>query len=293
MALNNLCERLDVVTPRKPLKEIERSLQTTYRKEIWAKFIRAIKTYNLIEENDCIAVAISGGKDSIILAKLMMQLQKYSDIPFTVKYISMNPGFKMDNLKQMEENCRYLEIPVVIKESDVFKVAERLASDNPCYMCARMRRGFLYKLAQDEGCNKLALGHHFDDVIETTLLNIFYGSQYKTMVPKIKAENFENMELIRPLVLIKEADIIRFTKSSGIQTMNCGCTVAAKRFGSKRAVVKKLIEDLKKDNPNVDYSIFKSATNINLNQVYGYQLDEKIVEFNDIYEGRRKDVQDV
>lgn len=293
MALNNLCERLDVVTPRKPLKEIERSLQTTYRKEIWAKFIRAIKTYNLIEENDCIAVAISGGKDSIILAKLMMQLQKYSDIPFTVKYISMNPGFKMDNLKQMEENCRYLEIPVVIKESDVFKVAERLASDNPCYMCARMRRGFLYKLAQDEGCNKLALGHHFDDVIETTLLNIFYGSQYKTMVPKIKAENFENMELIRPLVLIKEADIIRFTKSSGIQTMNCGCTVAAKRFGSKRAVVKKLIEDLKKDNPNVDYSIFKSATNINLNQVYGYQLDEKIVEFNDIYEGRRKDVHDV
>lgn len=290
MSSVNLCERLEVVTPRKPLKEIERSLQTTYRKEIWAKFIRAIKTYNLIEENDCIAVAISGGKDSIILAKLMMQLQKYSDIPFTVKYISMNPGFNSANLKQMEENCRYLEIPVVIKESDVFKVAEKLAGDNPCYMCARMRRGFLYKLAQDEGCNKLALGHHFDDVIETTLLNIFYGSQYKTMVPKVKAENFENMELIRPLILIKETDIIRFTKSSGIQTMNCGCTVAAKRFGSKRAVIKKLIEDLKKDNPNVDYSIFKSATNVNLNQVYGYQFDDKIVEFNDIYEGRIEDV---
>ncbi len=267
----------------KSLDLIEKSIQKTYRKEIWAKFIKAIKNYELIKANDKIAVAVSGGKDSLLLAKLFMQLQKISDIPFEVIYIVMDPGFNQDNLKCLKENCKHLNIPIKIKNSDIFKVAEKIAGDNPCYMCARMRRGFLYNFAQEQGCNKLALGHHFDDVIETTLLNIFYGAQFKTMVPKVKSENFKNMELIRPLVLIKEKDIIRFIKNAGINTMDCGCTITAKAYGNKRQLIKEIITKIKKDNPYADQAIFKAATNINLNQVYGYEFNKIRTDFNKIF----------
>jgi len=273
---------------RKSLIDIERSIQTTYRKTIWAKFIKAIKTYNLVEEGDVIGLAISGGKDSLLLAKLFQLLHKYSEVSFELRFISMNPGFNKANLDQLKTNCALLEIPVKIKDSNVFHVANKLAGENPCYLCARMRRGFLYNFAKEEGCNKLALGHHFDDVVETTMLNIFYGSQFKTMVPKIKAENFLNMELIRPLVLIKESDIIRFTNNAGLKTMACGCDIASRELGSKRAVMKQMLKELKKENPNVDHSIFTSATNVNLNQVYGYEIDGERISFNEIYRREKK-----
>lgn len=273
---------------KKPLEDIERSLQKTYRKTIWAKFIKAIKEYVLIEAGDKIAVAVSGGKDSLLLAKLFQQLHRFSEIPFELEFISMDPGFNKENLENLKLNCELLNIPIKIKKSDVFYVSNKLSSENPCYMCARMRRGFLYNFAKEEGCNKLALGHHFDDVVETTLLNIFYGSQFKTMVPKIEAENFSNMELIRPLVLIKESDIIRFTNNAGLKTMSCGCEVARLELGSKRKEMKKLLKEMEKNNPNVSLSIFNSATNVNLNQVYGYEIDNKKVSFNEIYNRREK-----
>ncbi|MGI6360111.1 MAG: tRNA lysidine(34) synthetase [Acholeplasmatales bacterium] len=273
---------------KKPLEDIERSLQKTYRKTIWAKFIKAIKTYELIEEGDKIAVAVSGGKDSLLLAKLFQQLHRFSEISFEVVYISMDPGFNKENLENLELNCELLNIPIKIRKSDVFYVSNKLSSENPCYMCARMRRGFLYNFAKEEGCNKLALGHHFDDVVETTLLNIFYGSQFKTMVPKIEAENFPNMELIRPLVLIKESDIIRFTNNAGLKTMSCGCEVTKLELGSKRKEMKNLLKEMEKNNPNVSLSIFNSATNVNLNQIYGYEIDDKKISFNEIYKRREK-----
>ncbi len=273
---------------KKPLEDIERSLQKTYRKTIWAKFIKAVKEYELIEAGDKIAVAISGGKDSLLLAKLFQQLHRFSEVPFSLEFISMDPGFNKENLENLELNCKLLNIPVKIRKSNVFHVANKLSSDNPCYMCARMRRGFLYNFAKEEGCNKLALGHHFDDVVETTLLNIFYGSQFKTMVPKIEAENFPNMELIRPLVLIKESDIIRFTNNAGLKTMSCGCDVARLELGSKRKEMKNLLKEMEKNNPNVSMSIFNSATNVNLNQVYGYEIDGKRISFNEIYRREKK-----
>ncbi len=266
------------------VSDIERSIIKTYKKDIWVPFIKAVKEFNLIEAGDKIAVAISGGKDSLLLTKCLQHFQKISDVPFELEFISMDPGFNKENLDQLIFNCKILDIPIEIKKSDIFKVTEKIAGENPCYMCARMRRGFLYHFAQEKGCNKLALGHHFDDVIETTLLNIFYGAQFKTMVPKVLSENFENMTLIRPLVFIKERDIVRFSNNIKLNTMDCGCTVAAKTFGSKRAEMKELIQTLKKNNPNVEQSIFKSAKNINLTQVYGYVQHKQKKDFNMIFD---------
>lgn len=264
--------------------DLQRTLITTYRKDIWAPFIRAIQEYKLIEENDKIAVAISGGKDSLLLAKLFQYLQSISDFPFELEFISMDPGFNKETLQQLKDNCQLLDIPVQIEKSDVFFVADKISKSTPCYMCARMRRGFLYNSAKQKGCNKLALGHHFDDVVETTLLNVFYGSQYKTMVPKIKAENFEGMTLIRPLVLIKEKDIIRFANYTKISTIGCGCTLTNKDLGTKRSEIKDLIKQLEKNNSNVKQSIFKSATNVNISQVYGYSDNGTKLNFNEIYD---------
>jgi tRNA 2-thiocytidine biosynthesis protein TtcA len=187
----------------------------------------------LVSPNDKIAVAISGGKDSLLLAKLFQELKRHNKIPFELVFIAMDPGFADINKNQLIENCKHLNIPVEIFETNIFYVAEKIANEHPCYLCARMRRGHLYKAAQDRGCNKLALGHHFDDVIETTLLNVFYGAEFKTMVPKIESTNFEQIELIRPLVHVREKDIIRFIKNAGIQAMNCGCTVVAKKHHQK------------------------------------------------------------
>jgi tRNA(Ile)-lysidine synthase TilS/MesJ len=252
------------------VKEIERALIRKYRSKLYCPFIKAILEYELVKPNDVIAVCISGGKDSFVLAKLFQELQKHSNIPFSVKYIVMNPGFNQENLDTLISNSKKLDIPILIKNSNVFEVAQRMDKDRPCYLCARMRRGFLYKFAQEQGCNKIALGHHFNDVIETILLNILYNGTYKTMIPKLKAQNFPNMELIRPLVYVEEKNIINYMKYIDIQAMNCGCKVASNELPSKRKYVKKLISELRKDFKNVDMNIYRSAENINLNRSLGW-----------------------
>ena len=282
------CQTIIVENPKAPLVDIEKSLITTYKKDIFRPFVKTINEYNLVEPGDKIAVGISGGKDSLILAKLFQELKRHNKIPFEVVFLSMDPGFRDVNRELLENNCKYLNIPLEIRHSEIFKVVGKIAKENPCYMCARMRRGFLYNAAKELGCNKLALGHHFDDVIETTLLNMFYGGQFKTMVPKIKADNFEDIELIRPMMLIKEKDIIRWIKKSGIQSMNCGCTVVAEKTSSKRREIKELIEDLRKINPDIDQSIYTSATNVNIDAILGYVKNNEKIHFNKIYEEREK-----
>lgn len=266
-----------------PLAQIEQSIQKKYRKYIWSPFIKAIKDYQLIEEGDVIAIAISGGKDSLLMAKLFQMLHRHSKINFTPVFISMDPGFNEVNKKNLMDNCKHLDLPVHFFDSDIFEVAGRISGDYPCYMCARMRRGFLYARAQELGCNKLALGHHFDDVIETTLLNVLYAGNFKTMLPKLHASNFEGLELIRPLYYVREESIKSFTISNGIPAMNCGCSVAAGETSSKRREVKELIATLKQTNPLVDKSIFKAAQNVNVDVVLGYQMNNQKYSFLDHY----------
>ncbi len=257
------------------LKDIERSIIKTYRKSIWIPFIKAVNEFKLIEDNDVIAVCISGGKDSLLLAKLFQELKKHGKKNFDVKFISMDPGFNEENRSNLEKNCEYLNIPVTIKNSDIFSVAEKIAGENPCYMCARMRRGFLYSFAQELGCSKIALGHHFDDVIETVMLNMFYSGNYKTMLPKLKSENFEGLQLIRPLYHVREKDIIRYTKNTNINVMNCGCTVTISKDGSKRKETKQIIAKIKEIVPDVDKSILRSTYNVHVDSVIGYKLKDK------------------
>lgn len=276
------------ITKIKSIHEVEKSIIKTYRKDIYRSFVKAIDDFNLIEPNDKIAIAISGGKDSLLLAKLFQEIKRHNKIPFELEYIVMDPGFSRNNINLLIENAKMLEIPIKIKKSNNFEILEKIAKDNPCYLCARMRRGFLYEFAQELGCNKLALGHHFDDVIETTLLNMFYNGTFKTMVPKIKAENFSNMELIRPLVYIKEKDIIRWSKYNNITTMNCGCQVQANKLSSKRREIKELVERLKKENPIIDQMIFTSATNVYIDQIYSYKHKDQVVDFNKIYEKNKE-----
>lgn len=284
------CEVITVTTPRLPLDEIEKSLIKTYKKDIFRPFVQAINEYELIQPGDKIAVGISGGKDSLILAKLFQELKRHNKIPFELVFLSMDPGFRDVNRELLESNANYLNIPLTVRNSEVFSVVGKIAKENPCYMCARMRRGFLYNAAKELGCNKLALGHHFDDVIETTMMSIFYNGSFQTMVPKIQAENFEGIELIRPMMFVKEKDIIRWLKHSGIQSMNCGCTVVAEKTSSKRREIKQMIEMMKKDNPNVDDHIFNAATNVNLEMILGYTKDSEKTHFNQMYKERNKKV---
>ncbi|OLS01490.1 tRNA 2-thiocytidine biosynthesis protein TtcA [Tissierella creatinophila DSM 6911] len=279
-----VCEEIIPFNDKKPLEIIERSIIKTYRKHIWAKFIKAIKEYELIKDGDKIAVAISGGKDSLLLAKLFQELYKYGNRNFELEFIAMDPGYHKEIRKLLEENCDYLGIPVKIYDADVFQVANKIAGDYPCYMCARMRRGSLYAKAQELGCNKLALGHHFNDVIETTMLNVLCAANFKTMMPKLKAENFENMELIRPLYLIEEDYIKRFIQNSGIMPLNCACMVAAKKIGNKRYEIKALIENLKKNFKNVDISIFRAAGNVSMDGILGFEKDGEKHSFLDFYD---------
>ncbi len=265
------------------LKDIERAIIKTYRKSIWVPFIRAINEFELIKDGDVIGVCISGGKDSLLLAKLFQELKKHGKKNFDVKFISMDPGFDEENRKSLEANCKYLDIPVIIKESNVFKVAEKISGENPCYMCARMRRGFLYSFAKEIGCNKIALGHHFDDVIETVMLNMLYSGNYKTMLPKLKSANFEGLELIRPLYHVKEKDIIKYTMFTKLPVMKCGCTVAAGRTSSKRAETKKIIAKIKELVPEVDKSIMKSTYNVQVDSVIGYKMNDEKHSFLDEY----------
>lgn len=277
----------NVILPQgelKPLNEIERSLITKYRKDIWSKFIKAIKDYKLVEDGDKVAVAMSGGKDSLIMAKLFQEMQKHGPIKIDLEFIVMDPGYH-ENIKELLiSNCKYLDIPIRIFESYIFDVVDRIAKDYPCYMCAKMRRGALYNKAQELGCNKLALGHHFNDVIETTMLNITYTGSFKTMLPKLKSSNFKGLELIRPLYYIEERDIISFTQNSGIQALNCACMVAAKKIGNKRYEIRALIEELKGRFEDFDKKLFKAADNVNIEAILGWQKGGKKYSYLDFYD---------
>jgi tRNA(Ile)-lysidine synthase TilS/MesJ len=278
------CDILVPFNERKPLKDIERSITTTYKKKIWSKFVKAIKEYKLVEEGDKIAVAISGGKDSLIMAKLFQELKKHNQVNFELEFIAMDPGYH-ENIKELLiDNCNYLQIPVQIYSSGIFNVIDEIAQDYPCYMCARMRRGSLYNKAQELGCNKLALGHHFNDAIETTMLNILYGGNFKTMLPKLKATNFEGMELIRPLYYVEETYIQSFTQNSGIWPLNCACMVAAKKIGNKRYEIKDMLNELKKNFPDVEKSIFKAAQNVNMDGILGWEKKGEKHSYLDFYD---------
>ena len=262
-------------------KQFERDVIKKYRGKLWTQFIKGIKKYNMIQEGDKVAVAMSGGKDSLLLAKLFQELKKHPLVDFEIEFISMDPGFNEENLKIHFENAEKLGIPLNIARSDIFNIVENIAKDYPCYMCARMRRGFLYNLAKEKGCNKLALGHHFDDVIETTMMNILYAGTFKTMLPKVKSKNFEGLELIRPMYLVKEEDIIKIMKSNGIVTMDCGCEINACSTSSKRYQTKLLIKDLVKQSPDIDKNIFRAAENVQLDSIYRYVKDGKEHTFYD------------
>jgi tRNA(Ile)-lysidine synthase TilS/MesJ len=277
------CEILIPFNERKPLEEIERSIVKKYRKHIWTKFVRAIKDYSLISEGDKVAVAISGGKDSLLMAKLFQELQKHGQMNFDLEFIAMDPGYHKNIKELLIDNCNYLNVPVTVFESGIFEIADKMAKDYPCYLCARMRRGALYSKAKELGCNKLALGHHYNDVIETTMLNILYAGNFKTMLPKLKATNFEDIELIRPMYYIEESYIQKFTQSSGIWPLNCACMVSAKKIGNKRYEIKDMIKELKKTFNDVDKSIFKAAQNVNMDAILGWQKDGEKYSFLDVY----------
>ncbi len=260
--------------------EIERSIVKKFRKPIWNKFIAAIKEYNLIEKNDCIAVCISGGKDSMLMAKCLERLQGYSEIPFTVKYIVLNSGYNEKNLELIKKNCQILNISPQIFEANIFNYVKSQGG-SPCYLCARMRRGNLYKFAQSLGCNKIALGHHFDDAIETTFMSMLYSAEIKTMMPKLHSTNFENMQLIRPLYMVREKDIISWQKYNNLEFIGCACPLSEEYQNknnektSKRQEIKELIAKLEADNDKVPINIFMSVHNVNLDTIIGYRRGDK------------------
>ena len=249
------------------LKDIERSIIKTYKSKIFGRFLKGIKEYNLVSNGDKIAVCISGGKDSFLLAKCMQELQKHSKYQFDLEFIVMNPGYKKENLDKIKSNLKKLNINATIFDSNIF---EQIKDTNSiCYLCARKRRGALYAKAKELGCNKIALGHHFDDVIETILLNIIYAGEYKTMMPKLKSTNFEGMELIRPLYYVKEKDIISWKNHCSLEFLDCACTVTEKQIG-KRKEIKELISNLKQNDKNIDIHILRSSENINIDATLGY-----------------------
>ena len=250
--------------------EIERSIITKYRKKIWANFIKAIKEFELVNDGDVIAVCISGGKDSMLLAKCMQELKKHKKINFELKFIIMDPGYNEETLVKINDNLKILNIEALIFKTEIFKIADSIDTKSPCYMCARMRRGNLYNKAQELGCNKIALGHHFDDVIETILLNMIYNGEFSSMMPKLHSDNFLGMELIRPLYYINESDIISWAKYNNLSFIDCACSVTKKNIG-KRKEIKKLVKDLKDIYPEAHKCILSSTRNVNLNTLLGYK----------------------
>ena len=264
---------------------VERSVVKKYRKSIWNPFIAAVKRYELISEGDHIAVCISGGKDSMLLAVLMRLLQRISDVPFSVTYLVMDPGYNEINRRRIEENAAILNIPINVFESDIFSVADSVEK-SPCYLCARMRRGHLYAKAKELGCNKIALGHHMSDVIETTLMGMMYGSQLQGMMPRIKSTNFPGMELIRPMYCILEEDIISWKNYNELSFIQCACRFTEKMSEtgdgvgeSKRQEIKMLISELKKTNPDVEHNLFKSIHNVNVDTFVEYKLKGEVHSF--------------
>ncbi len=266
------------------IEEMERALIKRYRTKLYTPFCKAIGDYDLIQPNDKIAVCISGGKDSLTMAKLFQELKRHGKIPFEVKYLVMNPGYNEENLNSLIENAKKMGIPIKIKESNVFKVSNLLGEGHPCYLCAKMRRGFLYDFAKEEGCNKIALGHHFNDVIETTLLNVFYAGTFKTMVPKLKSTNHPGMELIRPMVYVEENNIKNYIDYCEIKAMGCGCSVASGEIPSKRREVKEFIAKMKKEFKDFDKSVFSAGENVNLNCVTGWYFKDKRHSFLEYYD---------
>ena len=265
---------------------IERSIITTYRKTIWNPFIGGLKTYQMIESGDRIAVCISGGKDSMLLAKCLQELQRHgSEVPFALEFVVMDPGYRPENRRQIEENARLLRLPIHIYESPIFRIVEQQQTGSPCYLCARMRRGYLYKYARELGCNKIALGHHYDDVIETILMSMLYGAEMRTMMPKLRSANFPGMELIRPLYLVREKAILNWAAYNDLHFIRCACSVTdGTQSESKRAEIKALLAQLRQVNRQIDQNIFRSAENVNLETVLGYHKGDHRVSFLDAYE---------
>ena len=269
-------------------KEIERSIIKKFRKDIWSLFVKAVKEFELINDGDKIMVCISGGKDSFLLAKCIEEIKRHGKVHFDVCYVCMNPGYSEKNRKLILSNAKKLNIDLEMFESDIFDIVKDV-DRSPCYLCARMRRGCLYKHAQELGCNKIALGHHFDDVIETILLSMFYGAEVKTMMPKLHSENFEGLELIRPLYFVHEEAVKSWAKFNGLTFLNCACRFTEENYekvetDSKRLEMKRLIKELKKKNPNIDYNIYKALDNINLDCVVGYKKNKEKHSFLDEYE---------
>ncbi len=262
------------------------SLTTDYKHTIWAKFIKAISTYQLIEENDKICICISGGKDSMIMAKLFQLHQRISTIPYSCEYIVMNPGYNQRNLKIIKENLAKMNIPAEIIDTDIFEITS-LYNEKPCFLCAKMRRGALYGIAQKKGCNKIALGHHYDDVIETTLMNILYAGSVQTMLPKLYSDNYDGLELIRPMYLIRESDIISYKQSNELTFIDCACRltegVKKEEILSTRKKIKELIAELAKDDDQIEKNIFSSVNNVYLDKILSYKKDGKIHSFLDDY----------
>ena len=270
-------------------EEIERTIITSYRKKIWNRFVKGIQEYELLQEGDKIAVCMSGGKDSMLMAKCFQELQKHGKMQFDLVFLCMNPGYNEINKQKIINNSKLLNIPITMFETDIFSRVENI-TDHPCYVCARMRRGHLYEKAQELGCNKIALGHHFDDVIETILMGMFYGAQMQTMMPKVMSTSHTGMQLIRPLYLVREADIINWKEKNNLDFIQCACKVTAKRgtaenndVQSKREEMKNLIKELRQINPNIDINIFRSAQNVNLDTLISYRKNNKTYSFLDDY----------
>ena len=269
---------------------IEETIVGEFRKSVWEKFLKGIREYDLIREGDRIAVCISGGKDSMLMAKCMQRLQRYSKVPFSVEYLVMDPGYHPLNRQKIEENAAKLGIPVHIVETRIFDAVVNI-QQNPCYLCARMRRGHLYRFAQELGCNKIALGHHYDDVIETILMGMLYGSQIQTMMPKIHSENFAGMQLIRPMYLVRESEIIRWAEVNDLHFIQCACrfTEQSELRGdgssdSKRLEIKKLLCQLRAISPAIDMNIFRSVENVNLKTLISYHIGEEYHHFLDDFD---------
>ncbi len=269
-------------------KEVERSINKRFHKGIWSRFTAAINDYELIQEGDRIAVCISGGKDSMLMAKLFQELKRHNKFPFEVEYIVMDPGYSRANREQIEYNAKLLNVPVTIFESNIFESVFHVEK-SPCYLCARMRRGYLYNQAKMMGCNKIALGHHYDDVIETILMSMLYAGQVQTMMPKLHSTNFDGMELIRPMYLIREDEIKRWRDYNGLTFLQCACkftencAVNEKENLSKRLEIKNMIREMKKINPQVESNIFKSVENVNMDTVIAYKKNSVKHNFLECY----------
>ena len=287
-----LLDKMSMTDENEKAFEVEKSLRKKFRKEIWSKFTKAVNTYELVKPGDKIAVCISGGKDSMLMAKCFQELKLHDKFDFDVKFLVMDPGYSPRNRQVIEENARILNIPITVFESDIFESVYNIEK-SPCYLCARMRRGHLYAYAKELGCNKIALGHHYDDVIETILMGMLYGAQVQTMMPKLHSTNFEGMELIRPLYLVREDDIKAWRDYNGLNFIQCACkftdtctTCNNEENQSKRVETKELIKTLKQVNPHVESNIFRSVENVNIDTVIAYKQNGVKHNFLDEYDNK-------